>query len=110
MKMSDFFNLPMDVGSSNDVGTACTELADKDFYLADFHRENTIEEAHLMAKAAAYAIDHHDPLVAMNAELVEALIEIDDYLSTDIETTIGNDSAIHRKIQCKLTKAKELNQ
>ena len=77
MKMSDVFNLPMDVGSSsNDVGTACTELADKDFYLADFHRENTIEEAHLMAKAAAYAIDHHDPLVAMNAELVEALEEI----------------------------------
>jgi hypothetical protein len=47
-----------------------------------------------------------EKLKAMNGELVEALKEIDDYLSTDIETTIGNDSAIHRKIQCKLTKAK----
>tara|TARA_R110000850_G_scaffold178113_1_gene304039 strand:- start:8286 stop:8618 length:333 start_codon:yes stop_codon:yes gene_type:complete len=64
----------MGVGSSsNGVGTACTELADNDFYLADFHRENTLEEAHLMAKAAAYAIDHNDPLVAMNKELVRAL-------------------------------------
>ena len=74
MKMSDFFNLPMDVGSSsndNNVGTACTELADNDFYLADFHRENTLEEAHSMAKAAAYAIDHHDALVAMNKELIK---------------------------------------
>lgn len=49
-------------------------------------------------------------LKVMNSELMEALKEIDDYLSTDIETTIGNDSAIHRKIQCKLAKAKELNQ
>lgn len=74
MKMSDVFSLPMEVGSSlNNVGTACTELADCDFYLADFRRENTLEEAHSMAKAAAYAINQHDALVAMNKELVEAL-------------------------------------
>jgi hypothetical protein len=98
MKMSDFFNLPMDVGSSlNNVGTACTELADCDFYLADFRRENTHEEAHLMARAAAHAINQHDALVELNKELVELIGEMNEGYSA----TIRADELIKR--------AKELN-
>ena len=85
MKMSDVFNLPMEIGSSkNDTGMACTELADNDFFLADFRRENSIEEAHNMAKAAAHAINSHDKLEADKAALVEAL----ERMATDKNVTV----------------------
>jgi predicted metal-dependent hydrolase len=115
MKMSDFFNLPMDVGSSlNNVGTACTELADCDFYLADFRRENTLEEAHSMAKAAAYAIDHHDALVAMNKELVEALTNLINDIGSKHSIHVGNNigGSTRRALNCAkivLANSDELN-
>lgn len=106
MKMREVFSLPMAVESSkNDVGIACTELADNDFYLADFRRENTLEEAHAMANAAAHAINQHDKLVELNKELVEAL-ELS--LQSMLDSGYSPKSISIRVIEVALAKAKEL--
>lgn len=84
--MSEFFNLPMECASSKDhTGVRCTELADYDFFLADFGYvgcEWPIEKAHEMAEAAAHAINAHDDLVKQNEELKKAFAEL---LSASIE-------------------------
>ena len=77
IKMSEVFHLPMECASSKDyTGIQCTELADNDFFLADFRGEWSLEKANEMAEAAAHAINNHDDLVKKVAELKKALIEV----------------------------------
>lgn len=90
IKMSDVFHLPMECASSKDLtGIQCTELADNDFFLADFRGENSLEEANEMAEAAAHAINAYDALVEQNKALRAALQDI-----VDNSTSVGGWSEV----------------
>ena len=88
IKMSDVFDLPMTVGSSQGI-TGCidTELGDNNLWLADFFDEDAINDvckANDMAEAAAHAINNHDPMALRIKELEVLLLETSNTLEAII--------------------------
>ena len=93
MKMSDVFD-------NRDITSRNAFIADRDIERSSLGAFNT----NAMAHAAAHAINHHDALVAMNAELVEALTSLA-YGNNHI-----NNMAARSRAKETLAKAKELSQ
>lgn len=98
MKMSEVFNLPVTPGDMNN-GNNDTFIGDRDFWLADFRNENTLEEAKINAHAAAHAINCHDELV----EALEVLIK-----DISFKHALHLDNNIGASTRRALMKAKEI--
>jgi ribosomal protein S13 len=105
MKMSDHFEQDL---KACDITNG---LEDTKFGLVDSYG---IATSKIQMVAAAHAIDHHDALVAMNKELVEALTnlinDIGSKHSIHIENNIGGST--RRALNCAkivLANSEELN-
>ena len=97
IKMNKVFHLPMECASSKDyTGIQCTELADNDFFLADFRGEWSLEKANEMAEAAVHAINNHDKLTSRVTELEGAL----EAIIINQEIMAGDSSFMLDKLTC----------